>query len=282
MSARKTNRITRLLVAICGVAALGGAASAQPNALRYEGDPSYRAPDHRGHIVAHITVDCGECHDVWECDDPAEVLLDALLCEGYDAWIEGCSVVVDRCHGEPRIRVDSREFRLTKRRGYDEVRYTFRQRYHHHEAEVCEKPVVIRDTYRVEPGIVFGAGITFEGDGEPRFDLGLVIEDGCGFAGCHDRGCDGDCEFAGEYTSGHGGRFDDDRYERHERPGNRDERFERPSTRGGVREYGRDESIPSYETQRPTQRQTERQTRRPAREGVEFDLERGFTSRRDR
>lgn len=246
MSARNT-KTARLLLALTGVAALSAAAWAQPRTtLEYHGDPVYTQPLEMGRdrssFVGTITVD-GECHELYECDGVRAGIIEALECAGYDVWLEGREIIVDICHGSPRIRFHSHEYRLSTHRTHDELHLTLRPRHHHHEAEVIEPPVV-RDRYRVEaPAIIFDVSI---GGGRDR--------DGW-----------------------HG-----NARERNDRPGNRDERRERNERyemeddrfqERGPREFGGRDEIrpPSYETQRFDNRGRGDQ-------GVAFDLDAGFVN----
>jgi hypothetical protein len=285
MPARRTKRIARLLVALTGAAGIAAAASAQPDILRYEGDPVYLEPAGRGQgrIVAHIEIDHHEHHDVYRGEDPCDILLMALEHAGYHAWMDGNTIVVDTCEGTPHIHFESREYRLTRRRHGDHIDYVIRRRYYHPHHDQVEAPVVIRDRYAT-PGIVFDVSIG-DRDG-PRFDVGLG--DGRGRVGFGERFEDDDrYEDNDRYEDGD--RYeDDDRFDRNERPGNRDDRDqrdERPGNREGrddrpgdrvPREYRGSDGVPNFETQR-VERRDEREIRD---RDVRFDLERGFTSGR--
>lgn len=262
MLARRTNRIARLLVAVLGAAGVAATASAQPDVLRYGGDPVYLEPADRGHghIVAHIEIDHHEHHDVYRGEDPCDILLMALEHAGYHAWMDGHTIVVDTCEGIPHIHFESREYRLTRRRHGDHIDYVIRRRYYHPHYEEVESPVIIRDRYAT-PGIVFDVSI-----GDDDF--------GIGFGGRFE----GDDRHGGRGRDDRDDRYDGDRFERDERPGNRGERDDREVRPGNrsPREYRGNDGVPSFETQR-VERRDEREIRD---RDVSFDLERGFTAQR--
>jgi len=252
MSARKSLS-ARLLLAMTGVAALSAAAWAQPrDTLRYQGDPVYNQPLGRdmSSFVGTITVD-GQTHELYECDGVRAGIIEALECAGYDVWLEGREIVVDTCHGTPRIRFCSSEYRLSTYRGCDELRLTLRPRYRHHEGVEIIQPV--RDRYRVEsPAIIFDVSI---GGGRDR-------------GGYHEQR---------ERNERPGNRRDGDGDERPEDRGDRGERYESEDepdgNERGPREFGGRDDIrpPSYETQRFDSRSRGDQ-------GVAFDLDAGFVN----
>jgi len=200
MSARKT-KTARVLLAITGVAALSAAAWAQPrDTIGNHGDPAYGEPAEFGsrHFVGSITVD-GQHRDLDDREGVRAGVIDALRCAGYEVWTEGQTIVVNTCNGRPRIRLDSREYRLSVRDDHDGLHLTLRPR-HRHQEEVgaIEPPIARRDRYRIEP-----PAIIFDEPGHGGGDRGR------------------------------GGRERD----RNDRPGNRRE-YDGERRAGGPREYG--------------------------------------------
>lgn len=263
----------RMLIALTGIGAMSAAAWAQPGTLEYHGDPVYAQALDRGRdmssFVGTITVD-GHTHDLYECDGVRAGIIEAIEHAGYDVWLEGREIIVDTCHGSPRIRFHSHEYRLSTHRSHDELHLTLRPRHphHHDEVEVIEPPIV-RDRYRVEaPAIIFDVSIG---------------------GGGRDRGGYGG-EYRGERERNERPGHRDERRERDQRPGDRDDRGER-GDRGeryefeddrfedgrfeerGPREFGGREEVrpPSYETQRFD-------TRGRGDQGITFDLDAGFVN----
>ncbi len=225
MSAARNPTLARLLLAMTGVAGLSATAWADPrDTLRYHGDPVYIEPVvyERSEVVATITID-GECYEITECQGVRNGILEALADAGYDAWLDGYTIVVDKCHCTPRIRFQSCDYRLSVREECEELRLWVRPKHRSPYRGEIEPPVVRRDRYRIEdPAIIFD---------EPRGHAGKPEYRGREYGGREAR------EYGGREAREYGGR------EGREGSGGREY-----GGRDGRREPARYEP-PSYETE---------------------------------
>lgn len=148
MSDRKS-KTARLLLAMATIAAFGTAATAQQIDLRRSqlgidfSDSAGFAPTV---CVGTITVD-GVRKDIDEWVGVKAGVIDALRCAGYDVWTEGHDIVVNICDGRPRVRFDSREYRLTSHIHGDELRISLRARHRHHSDVRTTEPGFRPDDY---------------------------------------------------------------------------------------------------------------------------------------
>lgn len=142
-------KAARLILAMTTIAGLGTAACAQSIDLRRGqleidfGASTEFAPTV---CVGTITVD-GVRRDIDEWVGVKAGVIDALRCAGYDVWTEGQDIVVNICNGRPRLRFDSREYRLTSHIHGDELHISLRPRHGHHGDVRTSEPGFRRDDY---------------------------------------------------------------------------------------------------------------------------------------
>lgn len=148
MSDRKS-KTARLLLGMATIAAFGTAAAAQQIDSRWSQrgiDVSVSAGFAPTVCVGSITVD-GVRSDIDEWVGVKAGVIDALRCAGYDVWTEGQDIVVNICNGRPRLRFDSREYRLTSHIHGDELHISLRPRHRHHSDVRTSEPGFRRDDY---------------------------------------------------------------------------------------------------------------------------------------